>query len=107
MQWASTGISVWFWQTGQVPSDILADNPDVSGWGTPVAAFSGSGCDFGSSFTSQNIIFDTTFCGSWAGAVWGSGSCGSLASSCEAYVADNPAAFTDAYWLVNSVKVYQ
>lgn len=28
-------------------------------------------------------------------------------SSCEAYVAANPQAFSDSYFLINSVKMYQ
>jgi len=107
MQWASTGIYVWFWQRGSVPSDILNDAPNTVGWGTPLATFTGSGCNFNTFFYSQNIIFDTTFCGSWAGNVWGNGACASAASTCDEYVANNPGAFVDAYWLINSVKVYQ
>ena len=52
-------------------------------------------------------VFDTTFCGSWAGAVWESSSCASLAPTCNAYVQNNPSAFENAYWSVNSLRVYQ
>lgn len=52
-------------------------------------------------------VFDTTFCGDWAGAVWGSGSCASKAASCTDFVANNPGAFRDAYWRINSLKVYR
>jgi hypothetical protein len=53
-------------------------------------------------------VFDTTFCGDWAGNVWsGDAVCSSQASSCQSFVQDNPSAFTDAYWLVNSLKFYQ
>lgn len=77
-------------------------------WGLPVVAFNGdSGCNVDSYFQNQNIVFDTTFCGDWAGSVWSSGSCAGLASSCNAYVGANPGAFASAYWLINSVKVYQ
>jgi hypothetical protein len=109
MQWASTGIYVWFFQRGRIPSDITNSTPDVSGWGTPLASFSGGGCDFNQAFQNHNLVFDTTFCGGWAGqdSVWGSSSCSTLASTCNDYVANNPAAFTDAFWLINSVKVYQ
>lgn len=31
----------------------------------------------------------------------------SQAATCKDYVANNPSAFVEAYWLVNSVKVYQ
>ncbi|RFU28299.1 hypothetical protein B7463_g8030, partial [Scytalidium lignicola] len=107
MQWESTGIYVWFFPRGSIPSDITSGKPTTQSWGMPLATFTGGGCDFNTAFSNQNIVFDTTFCGGWAGGVWGSGSCASLAGSCEAYVANNPEAFTDAYWLVNSVKVYQ
>lgn len=108
MQWASSGIYVWFFPRGSIPNDITNGSPDTSGWGTPTASFSGSGCDFDTYFQNNNIIFDTTFCGTWAGAVWDSqGSCGSLADTCQDYVANNPGAFVDAYWLINSVTVYQ
>lgn len=107
MQWAPTGIYVWFFQSGSIPADITSGVPNVPGWGTPMAAFSGSGCDFDTSFANHNIVFDTTFCGSWAGSVWETSSCASLADTCDDYVANNPSAFADAYWLINSVQVYQ
>ena len=43
----------------------------------------------------------------WAGVVWADSECGSLAPTCEEYVANNPAAFTEAYWAINKVHVYQ
>jgi hypothetical protein len=108
MQWESSGIYVWFFQRGQIPSDITNGAPVTGNWGLPVVAFNGNaGCDIDSHFANNSIIFDTTFCGDWAGSVWGSGSCASLASSCQDYVAANPKAFTNAYWAINSVKVYQ
>ena len=76
-----------------------------------MANFVGAGgkCDIDRHFENMQIIFDTTFCGQWAGDehVWGQGSCGQKAPSCEAFVKENPAVFKDAYWLVNSVKVFQ
>lgn len=107
MQWAASGIYVWFWPRGSVPADVTNNAINVASWGTPLATFTGSGCNFSTFFAKQNIIFDTTFCGDWAGSVWTSGSCASLASTCSAYVANNPAAFTNAYWLINHVQVWQ
>jgi hypothetical protein len=106
-QWESSGIYVWFWDHNSVPADIASGNPDTTTWGTPVVAFNGgSGCNIDSFFNSQQIVFDTTFCGQWAGAVWGD-SCSSLADTCVDYVANNPTAFAQSYWEVNSIKVYQ
>ena len=53
-------------------------------------------------------IINTDFCGSWAGDSWGlSTYCSSLAPTCADYVRSNPASFQDAYWLINSLNVYQ
>jgi hypothetical protein len=106
MQWESSGIYVWFFQRGNIPADIQNGNPVTGNWGTPIVAFNGgSGCNIDSYFANENIVFDTTFCGDWAGAVWGSSSCASQ-GSCEGYVGANPGAFAPAYWTINSVKVY-
>ena len=107
MEWTSSAIEVYFFPRNAIPGDITSGSPDPTGWGTPTASFSGSGCDIDSYFMNHNIIFDTTFCGQWAGEVWGSSSCASLASTCDAYVGSNPSAFEAAYWMINSVKVYQ
>jgi hypothetical protein len=107
-EWTSTGISVYFFARAAIPADITSGQPNPSNWGAPVASFSGSGCDIDSHFQNHNIVFDTTFCGQWAGSVWSDDStCSALAPTCNEYVAQNPSAFVNAYWLVNSVKVYQ
>ncbi|KAL4797521.1 concanavalin A-like lectin/glucanase domain-containing protein [Aspergillus venezuelensis] len=105
-EWTSSVISVWFFPRSSIPSDISAGTPDPGSWGTPTARFAGS-CDIESHFTDMQIIFDITFCGDWAGNVWGSGSCAALSGSCTDYVANNPTAFADAYWDINSLRVYQ
>lgn len=53
-------------------------------------------------------VFDTNFCGDWAGNVWStSATCASLGPSCQNYVENNPAAFANFYWEINSLQVYQ
>jgi len=86
----------------------VGDSPNPSGWGKPAAKFIG-GCDIAQTFKQQQIVFDTTFCGQWAGSqgVWDSSSCSKKASTCVEYVRDNPKAFADAYWKINALKVYQ
>lgn len=107
MQWESSGVYVWFFPRGSVPADIRSGAPRTTNWGLPTAAFNGgSGCQTDKFFANMNIVFDTTFCGDWAGSVWGNGACASK-GSCVSYVANNPQAFVDSYWLINSVKVYQ
>ncbi|KAL8884081.1 MAG: hypothetical protein Q9192_006932 [Flavoplaca navasiana] len=108
LEWTSEGMSIWGWSGNGAPSDALGNAPDPSGWGTPTASFpSGSGCDVDTFFNDQQIIFDTTFCGVWAGTVWADDpECSSLAPTCEEYVQNNPEAFADAYWTINALKVY-
>ncbi|KAL6712675.1 hypothetical protein ACN47E_000552 [Coniothyrium glycines] len=103
--WTSSGIKVWFFAARDVPSNIRNGDPDPNSWGTPTANF-GGGCDYNSKFRNLNIVFDITFCGDWAGGVWGSTSCAQSNPSCNAYVASQPQSFGDSYWLVNSIKVY-
>jgi len=104
-QWTGNGIKMWFWTHDQVPYDLKSNNPNPSGWGTPVANFEfGSHCS-SSHFGPQNIIINLTFCGDWAGSTFAS-DCPGL-GSCEDYVKYNPQAFQDAYWQINYVKVFQ
>jgi hypothetical protein len=109
-QWESTGIYVWFFPRNAIPSDITSGSPNPSAWGAPTTMFaSGSGCNVDQHFMNHQIVFDTTFCGDWAGAstIWGD-SCqkSTGAATCQGFVAANPSAFNEAYWLINSVKVY-
>ncbi|KKY18400.1 hypothetical protein UCRPC4_g04970 [Phaeomoniella chlamydospora] len=108
MNWDSDAIKIWFFSRGEIPSDISSgsSSPDPSGWGDATASFQG-GCDIDSYFKDLQIVFDTTFCGSWAGEVWSSDStCSVLSSTCNDYVQNNPSAFQEAYWQINSLKVY-
>ncbi|KAI4251471.1 MAG: hypothetical protein LQ352_004833, partial [Teloschistes flavicans] len=111
MEWTSSAINIWYFPRDHgLPSDSLGPNPNPSAWGPATATFagSGSGCSIDQHFQNNNIIFDTTFCGDWAGGVWGQDStCSALAGSCQDYVQNHPEAFADAYWTVNSLKVYQ
>jgi len=108
-EWTSTNISIWFFPRNAIPRDITygRPNPSIQNWGEPLAQFQGA-CDLDSHVKDQQIVFDDTFCGDWAGNVWQYyPACAPLASSCNAYVANNPSAFTQAYWTINSLKVYQ
>lgn len=98
MQWASSGVYVWFFQRGAIPADITNNKPNVASWGTPMATFEGAGiggCEFADSFKNNQIVFDTTFCGGWAGGAWGSSSCAAQAGTCQEFVAKNPGAFAN------------
>ncbi|KAL8934286.1 MAG: hypothetical protein Q9216_005985 [Gyalolechia sp. 2 TL-2023] len=108
MEWTSDGIFVWNFDRGQEPQDVLGESPDPQGWGDPTASFQGgSSCDIDRHFRNQQIVFDTTFCGDWAGRKWAEDStCSAKAPTCEEYVQNNPAAFAEAFWTINALKVY-
>ncbi|KAF8861644.1 hypothetical protein BDZ45DRAFT_713211 [Acephala macrosclerotiorum] len=84
---------------GSVPSDIMSGSPVPSGWGTPQANYVGGiGYNIDMHFMNHSLVFDTTFCGDWAGNVWGDDSvCSGLGNTCVAYVAGHPSAFANSY----------
>lgn len=104
MQWTSDFIKVWFFPRGTVPYDIDSKTPNPSGWGLPVAYLWQNGDSVDDHFVDHSIIFDTTFCGGYAGvaSVWNttdpSTSCAVKTgySTCNAYVGAQPSAFKDA-----------
>ncbi|TFK73373.1 laminarinase [Pluteus cervinus] len=100
-------IKVWFWSRAvSPPSDVAngAANVNTDGWGTPAAYFPSSSCNISQKFGPHNIIINLTFCGDWAGAVYGNSGC---PSSCVDYVNNNPSAFSNAYFDFQWIKVYQ
>ena len=111
-EWTSASISIWYFPRNKIPADITSNAPDTSKWGMPMSHFGGGPnlCNIDQHFQNMQIIFDTTFCGQWAGdpGVWkSSAACSAKAPTCEAYVQQNPGDFKDAFWAVNSVKVFQ
>lgn len=107
MEWTNDKyIRIYSFSRSSVPQDIISKNPDPSTWGLPYARFDIGGCGSSCStdhFKGQNIIFDTTFCGDWAGNVFSS--C-STTTTCSSFVRNNPSEFAEAYWLVNYVNIY-
>ena len=106
-QYTSTGIQIWFWPRGAVPSDVIAGNPDPNNWELPNANWENPQVSWDSHFCELQLIFDTTFCGQWAGEVWANDTSTSvLAPTCNEYVQNHPEAYVDAYWAINSLKVF-
>ncbi|EEQ86361.1 hypothetical protein RJZ56_006804 [Blastomyces dermatitidis] len=104
-EWTSDSISVWFFPRYQIPSNINDENPDPSTWPRPIAHF--TGCEFDKFFQEQRIIFNTAFCGDWAKATWNENGCAAGGRTCEDYVKNNPWAFSEAFWSINYMKVFQ
>ena len=107
-EWTGKDISIWFFPREKIPSDISSGNPTPEKWGQPVAKFGGSSCDVESHFKDMKIVFNTAFCGDWAGKVWQSGGCAAATgvAKCEDFVGQHPEAFKESFWLVNYVKVF-
>lgn len=130
MEWTSTDVHVWFLPRDNKASSLFQTlvtagpaSLDTTALGTPLAGFSSTGsgggsvnsteglgsCDVDAHFYDHTITIDTTFCGDWAGSDEGWGgdaACGRLAGTCAEWVANNPQAFREAYWLFNSIRVY-
>jgi len=112
-----SGIKIWFWQRDDPavppeishgaswPGDVLINMPNPT-WGDPAAYFplDPSHCNYDQYFNAHVMVFDLTFCGDWAGSNWGSAGCG--AKACVDLVNNNPTSFSEAYWDINSLRVY-
>ncbi|KAI3396348.1 hypothetical protein diail_12238 [Diaporthe ilicicola] len=103
LEWRSAGIRMWQFARDSIPSDVTGGSPDPSTWGTALADFPDTGCNIGNHFKNQSIILNIDLCGDLAGDLYSGTSC---PSNCTDYVANNPEAFTDAYWEVGSFQVY-
>jgi len=104
MELTDNGIRIWYFSKQDMPSDIGSNNPNPSWWRVPDSAFPFGGSCSRNHFGPQQIVFDMTFCGDWAGNVYQSSGC---PSTCENFVAYNPGSFADYYWQIVSLKVYQ
>jgi len=105
MEWTEWAIKIWFWPRNQVPADVWGANPEPVNWGAPAGQFSGD-CTINNFFKDHKIVFNIDFCGNWAGNVWSATGCSNLAPTCVDYVAGQPGAFSNAYWSINSLKVW-
>ncbi|KAI1790892.1 endo-beta-glucanase [Ganoderma leucocontextum] len=110
MERSDAGVKIWFWPRGSssIPSDVSsgATSVDTDNWGTPFADFPSTDCDMTSHFGPHNIVINLTFCGTWAGiaSIYTGDGC---PGDCVTYVDQNPSAFTDAYFDVAWLKIYE
>lgn len=107
------GVKVWFWPRNfdSIPPEVLqppqSDQICTDNWGTPDASFPADQCGYDAHFGGGHIIvFDITFCGDWAGGAFASSGCDQSWGSCRQFVDNNPYAFSEAYWQINSLRVY-
>ncbi len=97
-QWTSEGVNIWFWALNSqdtIPSDVTSATPNPDGWGPPVASFESGDASLDSVLSDGHLVFDTNFCGNAINAYWSqSPTCSALAPTCEGYVAQFPADFS-------------
>jgi hypothetical protein len=104
-EWILDGtIKIWFFSRLNIPDDISSNKPSPSKWNSPYVVF--QPCK--GHFKDLQIIINTTLCGQWAGAVFPSinGNPGGN-ESCLGYLNDKNVKLDKAYWLINSIKVFQ
>jgi hypothetical protein len=113
MEWLSESIKIWFFPRQNIPSDINSGTPNPSQWSPPILQAGGDTCNIDSHFRDMALVIDTTFCGVLAAssAYWETTSCYKAnpveSNTCVNYVRYNPQAYTDAYWTIKSIEVYQ
>lgn len=104
-------IKIWYFPRGSTPESLTQGVPDTASFGRPMAHLQGD-CDFAERFTEQKLVFNTDFCGDWAGGIFGKdGECpmsdpSDTFKSCKTFVAENPEKFKEAYWEINSVQIF-
>ncbi|KAH8986490.1 concanavalin A-like lectin/glucanase domain-containing protein [Lactarius akahatsu] len=103
---ASTGISCVVFRAN-IPSSLQKNSTivDTSTFGVPVANYPAGGCNIDKFFQPQNLIFDITLCGDFAGnseifPQTCSGSC------YNDFVIGPPRNYDNAYFEVRSVRVF-
>ncbi|KAF7306514.1 GH16 domain-containing protein [Mycena indigotica] len=115
MLWQSSGISVFFFERGDIPDHIDAGAPQPDKWGLPMAHWPAAVCDPWKYFYKHVAIINTSLCGDWAGSAWTSSgipgqeqSCAQRTgfSTCSEFVQKNGGSFAQAYWEIKSVKFY-
>lgn len=106
-------IRVWFFRHAEVPVDLKqpGKSPNPDSWTKlPIASFPLRGnCNGGYFFKGLRIVFNLTFCGGFSGFQFlqQNGCPGNGIGDCEQYVRNYPQAFTEAYWDINHLKVFQ
>ncbi len=100
-EWVLDGeIKIWYFNKHEANIFVpyYSNNVDTSGWPAPYAKF--KPCY--AAFRDLEIIINTTLCGDWAASDFSNKGLG----NCGDFVADPSNNFADAYWLINSVRVY-
>lgn len=101
------GIRIWFWPQGSEPSDLKSGSQSVdpSNWGNPAAEF-GIASECASQFGPHQVTFDVTLGGNWAATTYNQTDCANTYGPITSQVAYNGSSYDEAYWAVDSVRVF-
>ncbi|KAK4687211.1 hypothetical protein P7C73_g2919, partial [Tremellales sp. Uapishka_1] len=102
----SGGVYIYYWprNSDSIPAEVKsssATTTNVANWGVPSANLTVPNC--GSDFNNHVIVFDLTFCGDYSATTYAASGC---PSTCSNFVQNTPSAFTQAYWSINSLRVF-
>ncbi|CAJ1361873.1 unnamed protein product [Effrenium voratum] len=100
-------MRTWFFPKGKEPIDLIVRSPEPDLWGTPNSFFTlhERWCT-ADHFKNMRMVFDTTFCGDYAGSTFAA-MCPSIKTTCEDYVRNHPEAFSETFWNIQRLDVYQ
>ncbi|KAI0793026.1 concanavalin A-like lectin/glucanase domain-containing protein [Irpex lacteus] len=106
-EFAAKGISIWYFPRSLIPASLQGNQSsiDTSTLGTPVANWPASGCNVNQFFEPQELVFDITLCGDYAG------NQDTFLQTCSGlcyddWVLGSPSNFDTAYFEVQYVRVY-
>ncbi|KAF8217767.1 concanavalin A-like lectin/glucanase domain-containing protein [Mycena galopus ATCC 62051] len=116
LEFDTSGIKTWFWQTGSVPSDVTSKAPNPSTWGSPRMSVPTSSCSPTTYFSDLMMVVDTNLGGTFTEGVWDTNGAGGQATSCKSqtgadsaadYVLSHGSEFGDAaQWKINGFYIY-
>ncbi|KAH9932701.1 uncharacterized protein BXZ73DRAFT_89876 [Epithele typhae] len=106
-EFATSGISIWVFNRTTLPSSLQGNQSaiDTSTLGAPVANWPADGCDVTEFFQPQEIVFDITLCGDYAGAA------SIFQQTCSGvcyqdFVLGDPSHYDTAFFEVAYLRVY-
>ncbi|GHJ86773.1 hypothetical protein NliqN6_3175 [Naganishia liquefaciens] len=103
----SGGIYIWFWgrNVAGVPDEIrdgsFTGDISAANWGVPAANFTIPDCK--KDFNDHVITFNIALCGDYTTSTYSATGC---PGTCASFVMNNPLAFADAYFELNSLRVF-
>ncbi|ORX98538.1 concanavalin A-like lectin/glucanase domain-containing protein [Clohesyomyces aquaticus] len=103
MEWTSSSIKIWSFSRSTTPSDIGGNSPNPKNWGIPQANFAGE-CNIERHLPICSSFLIPHFVGTGLEA---NGMATRLANTLAEYVEKDPAAFSESYWRINSLRVFQ